>query len=105
MLKLFSPIKYIINNPIWKRWPLLIILAIGIILDAVAWYWYLSYYKNIINLTPILFAGAALALNFVLSVIIYPKKDILAFLLLVTAILIQIFIIFYMKIAYLSGAF
>ncbi len=109
MHKLFSfilgQLKYFFINPFWKKWVILAVLGLSIIINVVIWYSYLRYEKEFINFTPIGYSTGVLLLNLLLAVSIYPKNDLVAYILIGVGFLIQIFIFYYLKIAYLAGVF
>jgi len=98
-------IKYFIFNPFWTSWISLTVLAITVILNGFIWYEYIAKFHMMINLTPIGYTSAVLILNLFLANISYPKQNLLSFILLGTALLIQIFFIFFLKITFLAGAY
>jgi hypothetical protein len=98
-------LKYFLINPFWKDWIVLIIIIVTLIINILIWYLYLHSYRQFINLTPIAYSSGVFLLNTILAVITYPKEKIVSFILLGTGLLIQTFIIFFLKIAIFSGTF
>ena len=92
-------------NPFWKKWPILVIIAVSIAINIFIWYEYLKHYREIVNLTPMGYASAVLLLDIILADISYPRKDIAAYFLVGTGLLIQLFFLYYLKIASLQGAY
>jgi len=83
----------------------LTVLTVTVILNGFIWYEYIARFNMMVNLTPIGYATAVLILNLFLANISYPKQNLLSFILLGTALLIQIFFIFFLKITFLAGAY
>jgi hypothetical protein len=102
---LLPQLKYFIINPFWWSYKILIIIIPSIIMNGLIWYLYLSNYKNFVSNTSVIYSSAVLVLNIFLANTIFPKQNLATYILLGTGFLIQIFIIYYLKIAYLSGAF
>ena len=98
-------LKYFFINPFWKDRIIWVILAITIILNVVIWYKYIKYEKTIIDLLPIVYSTAIFILNLFLSIISYPKKDLIAYVLMGAGLLIQIFFLYYLAIIKLAGVF
>ena len=59
---------------------MLIILVPSILLNIIIWYLYLSYYKNIVSNTSV-YSSSVLILNIFLADIVYPKKNLVSFVL------------------------
>jgi hypothetical protein len=98
-------IKYFFINHFWRTLVVLAIIIVSIILNGIIWYKYLSFYKMIVSSTPVIFSSSVLILNIFLADIIFPKRELAAYILLLSSLVIQIFILYYFKIAYFSGAF
>jgi len=106
IIKFILPqLKYFFLNPFWTSWINIVILVISLALNGLIWYLYLGKYHEIINLTPIGYSSGVLLLNLFLAAVIYPKQKMISFIFLGTSLLIEIFILFLIKISFYLGAF
>jgi len=102
---LWQQSKYFIINPFWTSWICLTIIGLSAILNGLIWYLYLTKFHIIVNLTPIGYSSAVIILNLILANIVFQKQSLISYILLVVALLIQVFMIFFLKIAVFAGAF
>lgn len=81
------------------------VIIISLLIDALVWYLYLTKYNQILHLTPIGYASGVLILNIFLAAVIYPKQQMISYILLGTSLLIQVYILFLLKITSYLGAY
>lgn len=102
---ILKQLRYFFINPFWVKWQVLVILVISVLTNGLIWYLYLSSYKSYVNLTPIIYSLGVLILNLFIANLVYPKKEIVAYILISLGLIIQFIILIYLKIALMSGAF
>lgn len=85
--------------------PILGIIIVSLILNALIWFFYLTKYREIVNITPIFYSSAVLVLNLSLGNIVFQKQPLMTYLLLGTGILIQIFIFYFLLLNNIVGVF
>lgn len=96
-------LKYFFVNSFWLTWPVIVIIAISILIDAIVWYEYVNKYRDFVNITPIAYSSAVLILNIMLANILFPKEKVMSYILLGSGFLIQIFILFFLKLSIMTG--
>lgn len=102
---ILSQLKYFFINPFWISWQILIVVILALALNGWTWDLYLTKYKEMINVTPVIYASAVILLNLFLAAIYYPKEKIVSWILIGIGLLIQLFIIFFIKMSVFSGAY
>ena len=83
-------IRYFFINEFWKNIPILAIVVLLLILNWTAWYLYMTKYREVVGITPVLYSSAVLLLNLFLAVITYRKQVVVSYVFLGSATLIQI---------------
>lgn len=73
------------------------VIILGLALNSYIWYFYLVKLQSMAGLTPVGFASGVLILNIFLADISFPKQIILSWILLSTALLIQIIFLVFIK--------
>lgn len=76
----------------------------SVIINLMLWLNFNNNFKLQIS-TPIFFSSGVLILNIFLADIIYPKKEMPAYLLIFAGLIAQIFIFYYIKLIIVSGSF
>lgn len=94
---ILAQLKYFFLNPFWTSWIILVIIVLGLGLNGYIWYFYLVRMQALTGLTPVGYASGVLLLNIFLADISYQRQVILSWILLSTAVLIQIIFIVFLK--------
>lgn len=100
---LLNQLKYFFVNQFWTSFPVIIILILSIVLNGIIWFQYIEKYREVINSTPIIYSSAVFILNLFLAAISYPKEKLISWVLISIALLIQVFILFFVKTVFLTG--
>ncbi|OGD56956.1 hypothetical protein A2V71_03140 [Candidatus Berkelbacteria bacterium RBG_13_40_8] len=101
----FKQLKFFIFNPFWKTWVILAILIVTAILNSWIWYSYITKFYILVNPTPIGYSSAVFVLNLILANIIFPKHQLVSYILVGVGLLIQAFILVFLQMSIFSGAF
>jgi len=102
---ILSQLKYFFINPFWLSWQILVVVVLILALNGWTWDLYLTKYKEMMNVTPVIYASAVILLNLFLAAIYYPKEKIVSLILIGIGLLIQLFIIFFIKMSVFSAAY
>ena len=102
---LLKQLKFFIINPFWTKVPILGIIIISLVINGLIWFFYLTKYREMVNITPIYYSSAVLILNLLLGNIIFQKQPLMTYLFLGTSVLIQIFILYFLLLNNVLGGF
>lgn len=106
LLKFISDrIRNFFINPFWKSIASLSIVFISSILNGLIWFLYIKYYRSLIGYEPIAFSSTVVLLNLFLATVVYKRESLASYILLSTALTVQIIFIVFLRFLSVTQAF
>ena len=100
-----SQFSYLFRNPFWTSLPILILIGVTLIADAVLVYLFITRFRQLVPMMPIIYSIAVFVLNLILANISFRKEPMISYIFLGGSLLVQILFVIYLLMANLASGY